>query len=61
MLGGDIPPTDHVVKLFHRALSFLMDVFAYRTNVVAFVRRMTFTSTLLTRKSLPTSATAMSL
>ena len=53
--------TDHVVKLLHRTLSFLVDVLSLGTHVVALGRRMTLTSTLLTRKSLPTSAIVMSL
>ena len=61
MFGRHIPLTDHVVKLFHRALSFLVDVLSYGTHVVAFLRRMPLTSTLLTRKYLLTPAIVMSL
>ena len=44
MLGGKIPLVVYVIKLFHRALCFIVDVIAYGTHVVPFVRRMTLTS-----------------
>ena len=59
MLGMKILLADHFIKLFHRAHSFIVDVLAYRTHVVAFVRRMTLVSSLLTRQSLPTPTIVM--
>ena len=61
MLGRHIPLADHVVKLFHGALFFIVDVLAYGTHVVTFVREMSLSPALLTRQSLPAPAIVMSL
>ena len=60
-LVGTYHWADQVVKLFHRSLTFIVEVLAYETHIVTFVCRVTLSSVLLTRQSLPTSVIVMSL